>query len=117
MKQIGKDLKELREATGKSQKDFGRDAGINYGKIQRIEAGQETIDTDDFAKWLQAAGTDALTYLNQYRIAEELKGLQEDRDLAVLFGRALKIPDKRKAIKGFLELMFPAVERNGKRTQ
>lgn len=114
IKQIGKDLKELRKATGKNQEQFAAAAGINVGKVQRIEAGQDSINADDFAKWLEAANTDVLTYLNQYSICEELKGLQEDRDLAVLFCRALKIPEKRKLLSPFLHGLFPEGKPGGK---
>lgn len=101
-----KDLIDLRESTGKSQRQFEADAGLPRGTVNRIETGQDTIDVSHLDIWLNAAGTTMLKYLNQLQIADALRALQDDWKLAELFTRALKNPAKQKILKSFLEGLF-----------
>jgi len=112
--QLPKDLRDLRDSLGLSQRDFAEKAGIDWGKIQRIEGGQSLIDIADFAACLDAAGTSLMKYLNQQAIAEHLKALQEDWELAEIFVWALKIPAKREMLTPILRGMYAEAKRSDK---
>lgn len=104
--QIALDLIDLRLAMDKSQAEFEDAAGLKPGKLQRIESGQATIDIGDLEAFLIAGGSSLLAYLGQVAMTEELKALDEDRDLVEKFIRAFKIPAKRKSLKVVLDGMF-----------
>lgn len=106
MEQIRKDLIELREATGLSQRDFARKTGLG-GKVQAIEAGDRCIWVDDLALWLEACGSSLAVYLMHHLDEQERTVLEENKYLYDLFGRALLIERKRGAIKAFFEGIFP----------
>jgi transcriptional regulator with XRE-family HTH domain len=101
-----------------SQRDFAKLAGVNYGMVQRIEAGeQRTIDPADLAKWLAACGSSATIYFGQLKMLDDLKVLSEDLEIAEKFKKALKIPAKRVTLKAFLDGLVPDDEKPRDKTR
>lgn len=101
-----------------SQRDFAERAGINYGKVQRLESRvQPTLMVDDMAAWLNTCGSTMSIYFGQLTMTNELKILNEDLDIVEKFKRALKIPTKRTVIKSVLDGLFPDEEPPGKKSK
>ncbi len=108
MEGLARDLIDLREATGQSQREFGERAGLNYGKIQRFESrAQPSLAIDDVAAWLEACGTNLVIYFGRVSMTNDLKTLEKDAELVEKFKRALKIPKNREMLRVLLEALYP----------
>ncbi len=117
--QLIKDLADLRASTGKSEKEFADMAGLDWGKIQRIETrlNKNSPPIADLELWLKAAKSNLLIYFGRVAMLDELKVLAEDEEIAEKFKRALKIPAKRTTLKVFLEGLLADVDKQLEKNQ
>jgi transcriptional regulator with XRE-family HTH domain len=116
MMDIGKRLRELREASGYSQGDIEKRTGLLRCYVSRVECGHTILELRTLKKWAKALG------LELYQLFYEGKGKRvapkvtestaprtRERKLVDLFGR---MPERDKIL--FLALAREAVKQRGK---
>lgn len=106
MERIVNDLIELRKDAKLSQRQLGRKSGIGYAKVNAIETRTRDLWVHDMDAWLRACNSSIAEYFSREEMLAELKVAHEDKHLARLFQRALKIPGKRRPVKAVLESVF-----------
>lgn len=114
MERIINDLKQMRDDAG-SQRKVAKKAGINYGKIQRLEKRiTRSLKVADMAQMLQAYGKSMAVYFGELATIEELEALAKSEELWTLIRRALMDSEKRNTLLVFLKTLFPAPKPRGR---
>lgn len=107
LKQLANDIADLAAAKNLTYRDLDEVSGVNFGKIQRfLSKSQSSLPIEDVAALLEVCDTSLIIYLGQVDMLKDLNVLEEDRDIAEMFKRLLKIPAKRAAIKTYFEALL-----------
>ena len=106
MDQLVNDLIELRKTHGMDQRSLAQAIGVTQGKVQQIESRKVGVWISDLEKWVIACGQESLLqFLSKYSVLADMTHTQEDRDMGMLFERAIKIPFKRELLKAYLQTL------------
>ena len=80
-KQLGAELRKLRQATGMNSIDFGRACGWSQSKVSKTERGATLISPEDVRAWVSKADGDQETSDRLVALAVDLKTVSLDWDL------------------------------------
>jgi len=114
MGRIAEDLRALRKSKNLSTRALAEKIDISYATVQAIEKKQRAPKITVLDAWLNHFGKAMIPYLNEMADSEELDSIAAQRETIRLLKIALVLPEKRKALEGFIDALLADEKRSEK---